>query len=153
MAKSFYSTAIRFPFCMIKPQPLILSLTDFTACGIPLMLLRTVQRSKSDHHEDFQTKQDSRKKKSYTHVWVSFLFACLFVCQIMYHSSTRFDPAPMFAGINLNFMHTAILCNGLFPRVNFKFCRLCRNNYLNVSALKCYHIFESWLLSVSEAHR
>ena len=39
MIQYSHSTAIRFPSYMIKPQPLFLSLTDFTACGIPFLLL------------------------------------------------------------------------------------------------------------------
>ena len=57
------SLPLQYDFCMIKLQSLFLSLIDFTACGIPFLLLRTVQRQKSDHNEGFQTKQDSKRKE------------------------------------------------------------------------------------------
>ena len=83
---------------------------------------------KSDHHEGFQTKQESRKKKDpYTHV----RFSLLLVYQILYHSSTCC--APRVYRYKSCFMQTAILRNGSFLHVNSKFWRFCRKYYLNVS--------------------
>ena len=67
------------------------------------------------------------QKKIHIHVRFSFLF----VCQNLYHSSTHL--LPVLSGINLNFMHTAILGNGSFSHINSNFCQFCQKYYLKVS--------------------
>ena len=58
-----------------------------------------------------------------------FLFICLSDLVPLEHPFCF----TVFAGINLNFIHIAILRSGSFPHVNSKFCRLCRKYYFNVS--------------------
>ena len=138
------------------PFPSSTYCADFTACGIPFLLLCTVQilqpvaslsyfyiqckDSKSYHHESFQIKQDSREKKK------RFIYTCKIFLSICLSDLVPLENqfcSPVFAGINLNFMHTTILRNGSFPHLNSKFCRFCRKYYLNVSLPLCYHPFVS----------
>ena len=68
--------------------------------------------SKYDHHEGFQSKQGSEiyfKKSIYT--CKVFLSICLSDLVPLEHPFC----SPVFAGINLNIMHTAILRSGSFP--------------------------------------
>ena len=102
MVRSFHSTVIRFPFCMNKPQPLFLSLIDFTACSYFYVQCKD---SNSDHHEGLQSRTRKEKKKdSCTHVR-NFLPICLSDLVPLEHPVC----SPVFAGINMSFMQTSFL--------------------------------------------
>ena len=123
MIQYFHSIAIRLSFCMIKPQPLFLSLINFTAGGIPLQC----KDSNPITTRAFKQRKTRVKKSIYT--CKNFLSISLSDLVPLEHQFC----SPVLPGINLNFMHTAILHNGSFPHVNSKFCRFCRKYYLHVS--------------------
>ena len=122
MVQSFHSTAIRFPFCMNKPQSLFVSLKDFTACGIPFLLLRSVQITTRVFKQS-RTRNKKKNKKKSVYTCKIFLSICLSDLVPLEHPFC----SPVFAGIYLNFMQTPTL---LLLHVNSKFCQLCLKYYL-----------------------
>ena len=122
MVQSFHFIAIRFPFCLIKPQSCkaISESNRFYSLWHPFPT--STYSTKTVHPittRAFKQSRTRKEKKRSIYTCMIFLTICLSDLVPLEHP---FYPA-VFAGINLSFMYAAILRNGFFPHVNSKFCR------------------------------